>query len=526
MSQQTDFALTGKRLRILVLCGDDAPSTAIANVYAAAFKDHEVCFVTEKVLTLQRFLLFSRRRLQRSGVVSLLGSYLYYGVKLVQDLCTERRRYTPCMTSKNISTDKKVAARVRAFGPDVVLVGFCGLLAPSFLEILKPAKVYNTHPGINPRYRGFGNIWAFSEQNPACTGFTLHEVDEGADTGPVLTAQPVDFSGIPFSQIDVHAGRMAAQLLANFVLGQSLPNTPPQFTGLASRYYGVPTIGTYFRGRKNYKNQCVPISARHVLITGASGGIGASLAEAYAAPCTHLTLWARDRERLEAIAGKCREKGAEVTITSLDYRDFGTCRQEMAAIDSARPIDLLVLNAGVSTGTLPDGSPEAPADLCRSLDVNLTGTLNLASIILERMKLRGQGHLVFMSSIAALYPLPDSPVYGAGKAALAYYAKAMRGFYSGSGLQISTVYPGYVDSPMSRRLHGPQPLRWDSARAATHIKKALDRQEKTIIFPKILALGSLLLHLLPFPVALFFLNKFGFVILPDQEAAPQKGKTQ
>ena len=520
--QQT--SATAPRQRIMVICGDDAPSIAVANVYATMLKDHDLCFVEEQVLSFARFRTFSRRRLREQGVLSLLGVYLYYLLKLFLECKKENKAYTPCIKTKNVSQDKLAAAMVASFAPDIVIVGFCGLLSADFLQLL-PARVYNTHPGINPRYRGFGNIWAFAGNDIDCTGFTIHEVDAGADTGKVLLSSPVNFKGIPFSQIDIHAGRVAAGQLALYLCGHSLPETPPRFLHLSSSFYRMPTLGTWLRARRQYMattfRSHAPASQgalHHVLITGASSGIGASLAKEFAQRGTTLTLWARDTERLATIARACEAKGASVQTVSRDYRQFSECRQALADIDEHHPVTLLILNAGISTGTLPDGTPESPEDVCRSVEVNVTGTVNLASFMLERMRKRSSGHVVFLSSIAALYPLPDSPIYGAGKAALAYYAKAMRGVCSGSEVKITTIYPGYVDSPMSRRLKGPQPLRWDTEKAAVFIRNQLKKGATTIVFPKLLALGTLLLHCLPFPVALLFLRHFGFRIQPDYES--------
>ncbi len=258
-------------------------------------------------------------------------------------------------------------------------------------------------------------------------------------------------------------------------------------------------------------------AARHILITGASGGIGRALARAFARPGTVLSLWGRNRERLEDVAALCRAAGAETGITQQDVRDTAATRAALLALDAARPVGMAFCNAGVSSGTLPDGRPEPAADACRTMAVNATGAVNVAATLYERMAARRSGHLVCIASLAALYPLPSSPAYSAAKTALACYARALRGA-SGGVVRISIVYPGYVRTPMSQRLVGPQPFLQSADRAAAHIRARLEAGSDTIVFPKLLALGTWSLNLLPRPLADFFARRFAFTVEPDAES--------
>jgi NAD(P)-dependent dehydrogenase (short-subunit alcohol dehydrogenase family) len=106
--------------------------------------------------------------------------------------------------------------------------------------------------------------------------------------------------------------------------------------------------------------------------------------------------------------------------------------------------------------------------------------------------------------------------------------RAARDALYGTPLRLSIVYPGYVDTPMSRRLKGPQPLRWSAEKAAAHIRRRLDQGADDIVFPRTLAWGIRLLHLLPMPLAAFFTRRFACVVEPDGEApfAPQGGPQQ
>ena len=257
---------------------------------------------------------------------------------------------------------------------------------------------------------------------------------------------------------------------------------------------------------------------RQILITGAGGGLGSALAAVYAAPDSSLYLWGRDKERLERIQAICQSKGAHAVCVQQDIRDTLPTRAALLALDDARALDLVILNAGVSTGSLPGGGLEPAEDAFRIMQVNAACTIAMAGVILERMLLRGAGHLVFISSLGALYPLPSSPSYCAAKAAVRLYARAVRLNLAGSGVRISIVCPGYVDTPMSRRLKGPQPLRWSAEKAAAHIRTRLDAGADDIVFPILLALGIRALHLLPQALAAFFARRFSFTIEPDLES--------
>ena len=257
---------------------------------------------------------------------------------------------------------------------------------------------------------------------------------------------------------------------------------------------------------------------RHALITGASGGLGRALAVALAGPDRCLSLWGRNEERLRSVAEACSRKGAVCSLLARDSRDFSGCREQLRELDRSHPVDLALLNAGVSSGLLADGRLEPVEDACRTLEVNATGTVNMAAALLENMAARGRGHIVIISSLAGLYPLPGSPSYSAAKAALSCYGRALGVEARARGARVSVVYPGYVESPMSKRLQGPQPFRWTAEKAAAHILSRLEAGKDSIAFPFPLYLGIRLLHLLPGPLAEFFVQRFTFTVVPDQDS--------
>jgi NAD(P)-dependent dehydrogenase (short-subunit alcohol dehydrogenase family) len=249
--------------------------------------------------------------------------------------------------------------------------------------------------------------------------------------------------------------------------------------------------------------------------------LGRALAVVYAAPGTRFVLWGRKATPLAETEKLCLEWGASVRTVYRDIRALPEVREQIAELDAECPVDMAFLNAGVSSGTLPHGAPEPVEDACRTLEVNALGNINMVAFLVNLMRGRG-GHLVCISSLAALYPLPDSPAYCAAKTALAVYARALRAACAATPVRISIVYPGYVDSPMSRRLLGPQPMRMSAGAAAARIRARLEAGADDIAFPFLPALGVRCLNLLPGPVASFFAKRFAFRVRPDEES-PARG---
>jgi short-subunit dehydrogenase len=237
--------------------------------------------------------------------------------------------------------------------------------------------------------------------------------------------------------------------------------------------------------------------AHTVAITGASSGIGRALAMEYAAAGTTLGLLGRNATRLEAVAASCRARGAVVETGTLDIRDTATVIAWLQAFDAHHPVNLLIANAGVLSGTGAGNRPESADDALRVIDINLKGAVATVSALIQCMRARQAGQIALVSSLAGLAPQPDLPAYSASKAALVSYGTALRIGLRGSGVSVSVVCPGYVESPMLERQKGEKPFTWPADKAARHIHRGLDRRRRLIAFPWQLAVGIRLLPLVP-----------------------------
>lgn len=242
----------------------------------------------------------------------------------------------------------------------------------------------------------------------------------------------------------------------------------------------------------------VPSQFRHVVITGASSGIGAALARYYAANGVRLALLGRDRGRLHEVAGQCREAGAEICIATGDVADSAFMSGWLTDCDAVAPVDLIIANAGIGGRFVmapPSGeTPEAAREI---FSTNVLGVANTILPLAPRFVERRSGHLVLIASLAGYIGLPHSPAYSASKAAVRIYAHGLRRLLAPHGVKVSVVCPGFVDTPMSASLSGPRPLLWDADRAARYVAVKVSQGRSEIAFPWPLAMLSSFAAILP-----------------------------
>ncbi len=222
----------------------------------------------------------------------------------------------------------------------------------------------------------------------------------------------------------------------------------------------------------------------HVLITGSTSGLGRALAERYAAPERTLSLAGRDETRLAAVASVCRDRGAKVDVQKVDVTDAEAMERWVVERDQALPIDILIANAGIGgSAVVPSSSGESGPLARQILGINTMGVINTVTPVLPRMTERGAGHIVMVGSIQSAIGLPQSPVYCASKAAVQIYADALRRLLADRGVRVTSVLPGFVDTPMSRSLDMPRPLVWSAERAADRVMADVAKGARQSVFP-------------------------------------------
>ncbi|MGI8922353.1 MAG: SDR family NAD(P)-dependent oxidoreductase [Solirubrobacteraceae bacterium] len=173
---------------------------------------------------------------------------------------------------------------------------------------------------------------------------------------------------------------------------------------------------------------------RSVLLTGASGGLGHAIARALAAAGAELALSGRRADVLEPLGD---ELSARVLAVDLAERAAPAALAEWAG-----DVDVLVANAALpASGVLDDYTPE---QVDRALDVNLRAPIQLVRAVMPGMIARRRGALVFVSSIAGKATTPGQALYSATKFGLRGFALALREDLRGSGVSVSSIFPGFI----------------------------------------------------------------------------------
>jgi short-subunit dehydrogenase len=251
------------------------------------------------------------------------------------------------------------------------------------------------------------------------------------------------------------------------------------------------------RGAANNRAEsAMSIPAESILITGASSGYGAALAEVYARPGVALWLGGRDEARLAAVASLCRARGAEVVARRVDVTARVAMAQWVEEANADRPLDLVVANAGISAGTggvAKDGGIEAPQQAQRIFAVNVDGVLNTVEPAIPLLRRRAprpgvtaraaRGQIAIVSSLAGFRGFPGAPAYSASKAAVKAWGEALAPILSKEGIAVSVICPGFVVTPMTARNDFRMPFLMSAEAAARRTRSGLDRARARIAFP-------------------------------------------
>ncbi len=205
-----------------------------------------------------------------------------------------------------------------------------------------------------------------------------------------------------------------------------------------------------------------PLKDKVVFVTGASAGIGMSCARAFASAGARLLLAARRIDRLETLAAELEAgHGAACRVFELDVRRRPAVEAAVAGLPAGwAEIDILVNNAGLSRG-LDKVHEGLVDDWDEMVDTNVKGLLYVTRAVLPGMVRRGRGHVINVGSIAGHEVYPGGAVYCATKFGVKAISRALRLDLNGTGVRVTSVDPGMVETEFSRvRFHG------DEARAA------------------------------------------------------------
>jgi NADP-dependent 3-hydroxy acid dehydrogenase YdfG len=236
---------------------------------------------------------------------------------------------------------------------------------------------------------------------------------------------------------------------------------------------------------------------RTVLITGASSGIGRALALEYARRGAHVFATARREAELASLCSDITASGGRASKAVCDVSDTKTAYEIVRAAEREMgSLEMVIANAGLG------GSRHAARldldELMTMIDVNVKGAIATLASAIPIMLDQKRGHLVGVTSLAGRRALPAAGAYSASKAAFSTFLETIRIDLAPSGLKVTDVQPGFVETPMTAKQTHPMPFMWKVDKASRYIADSLESAPNIVAFPFPLTMLTRLSQVLPF----------------------------
>lgn len=231
-----------------------------------------------------------------------------------------------------------------------------------------------------------------------------------------------------------------------------------------------------------------------IFITGASSGIGESMARLYASRGVQLGLVARRADFLARIADELQPRPA---VYALDVRDAVALNH--AATDFINRFgvpDIVIANAGVSVGTLTEMENDLKV-FQTVFDTNVMGMVNTFHAFVQPMKQKRGGTLVGIASVAGFRGIPGGGAYSASKAAAIRYCESLRVELRNDRISVVTICPGYIRTPMTDVNKFKMPFLIDVDEAVVRFARAIDAKKSFTVIPWTMGIAARILRLLP-----------------------------
>ncbi len=235
-----------------------------------------------------------------------------------------------------------------------------------------------------------------------------------------------------------------------------------------------------------------------VFITGASSGIGASLARHYASQGVQLGLTARRADLLDEVAKSIAQMGAPPPrVYACDVRDVPALKA--AAADFCQAFgapDIVIANAGVSKGTLTSEGDDLTV-FQDVFNINVMGMVNTFHVFVAAMTARKTGTLVGIASVAGFRGIPGGGAYSASKAACIRYCESLRVELRPTGVSVVTICPGYIRTPMTAVNKFKMPFLIDVDEAVIRFARAIDAKTSFTVIPWTMGVAARVLRVIP-----------------------------
>jgi short-subunit dehydrogenase len=220
----------------------------------------------------------------------------------------------------------------------------------------------------------------------------------------------------------------------------------------------------------------------NIFITGASSGIGESLAYYYSQKGYTIGITARRNDRLQTVADKCIELGGKPIVYNIDVSDKEKCKDAAKDFMSTnKGIDIVIANAGVGgDDNILSGDP---SEINSILKINLLGVTNSVIPFIPKMKEQHSGRIAIISSIASFRGLPHHGGYSASKAALRNLTESWNYTLKPYGISLTTIFPGYIDTEMTKDHKFKMPFLMHSDKASRIIANSIQRKRRKLILP-------------------------------------------
>ena len=233
---------------------------------------------------------------------------------------------------------------------------------------------------------------------------------------------------------------------------------------------------------------------RKIFITGASSGIGESMARFYASQGVQLGLVARRADFLHRLAGELEPRPA---VYPLDVRDAAALKSAAADFTDRFGVpDVVIANAGVSRGTLTEMADDLKV-FQEVFDINVMGMVNTFHAFVEPMKQQKRGTLVGISSVAGFRGIPGGGAYSASKAAAIRYCESLRVELRSDGISVVTICPGYIKTPMTAVNKFKMPFLIDVDEAVVRFARAIDAKTSFTVIPWSMGIAARVLRIVP-----------------------------